>query len=274
MRQGESRGQRRYRRAVRRAFARVTFYREQCAAAGRLLTEPVPTPAAELPQPPHTLCPIARPWSAQREPSLWTPTLRPLARALRMAGCRRGLPVLEVREALLDHARLPRLQLLRAGPAYRVLLSPSAVVASAARRRELNRDALAVVEAAGGGWVVGDPDELAGAPEAAGELLRPVPRLPVGAAARAAAAEMAGGPAVLYEPMLGYLGARVPACGSLHLDHRRVHARVREGTLTLSLPGSRRPTLLDIVPPGADAVRLGRCGRHGTPVLSAAAPGG
>ncbi|HEX6873293.1 MAG TPA: hypothetical protein VF163_19530, partial [Micromonosporaceae bacterium] len=72
---GTTRGHRRYRRAVRRAFATVPYYREQCARAGRLLDEPEPTPTATLADPAHTLCPFARPWSAADEPSLWTPGL-------------------------------------------------------------------------------------------------------------------------------------------------------------------------------------------------------
>jgi hypothetical protein len=252
---------------VRRAFDRVMFYREQCAVAGRLLAEPEPTPLAALPQPPHTLCPFARPWSAEREPSLWTPTLGPLARALRMAGCRGNIPVLEVREALLDHTRLSR---FGARPAYRVLLSATAIVASDAHREELNRRALAVAEAAGGGLVIGGPEELAALPYPdlmRPDLIRPVHRLPVAAVADPALPDV---PALLYEPMLGYLGARVPRCEAFHLDRARVYARERDGTITISLPRSRRPTLLDIVPPGASTVRVRQCPRHGTPVLVAA----
>lgn len=264
------RDERRYRRATRRAFAQVTFYREQCAAAGRMLAEPEPTPVAAIPQPPHTLCPFARPWSADREPSLWTPSLVPLARALRMAGCRATLPVLEVREALLDGTRLPRLRRPGRRPDYRVLLSATAVVTSPAHRAALNREALAVVQPAGAGWLVGGPAELAALPElGAGrgsELLRPVHRVPVAAAATDPAG---GGPTLLYEPMLGYLGALVPECRRVHLDTARVYARDRDGAVTLSLTRSRRPTLLDIVPPGAERVTVGRCDRHRTPILTA-----
>jgi hypothetical protein len=242
--------ERAYRRAVRRAFATVPFYREQWARAGRVLAEPEPTPAGELPDPPHALCPFRRPWAPQREPSLWTPAPGALARALWLAGCRAGVPVLEVRHALLD----------RAGRGHRVLLGPDAVVASPARRRELNAAALA---GAGPAWVVGHPGELDELDLPGG--LRRVHRLPVAAAAGAAAGVPVV-PVVLHDRALGYLGALVPACGELHLD-RRVFARDRGGVVALSLPHARRPTLLDIVPPGGDAVRLGRCSRHGTPVL-------
>lgn len=260
----ERRARRQYQRAVRRAFAQVTFYREQCAAAGRLLTEPVPTPADALPQPPHTLCPFAQPWSPEREPSLWTPTLRPLARALWLAGCRERLPVLEVRQALLDRDRLPRRHRLRP-TAYRVLLSPTAVVSADAHRAALNQHALAV----GAAWVVGSPDELAAAVPA-GDRFRPVHRLPVAAVTGTAATDV---PVVLYEPMLGYLGARVPQCRQFHLDAPRVYARERDGTVSFSLPRSRRPTMLDIVPAGADRVTVQPCPRHGTPTLAVRRPG-
>lgn len=262
------RAARRYRRAVRWAFARVPFYRDQCAVAGQLLSEPEPTPLASVPQPPHTLCPFSRPWRPDREPSLWTPDLRPLARSLAMAGCRDRRPVLEVRESLLDHTRIRR------GPAaapYRVLLSATAAVASDEHRERLNREALSVVPPGGTAWLVAGPAELATVPGASDPRLRPVRRLPVAAVADG---DLPDGPAVLYEPMLGYLGAVVPDCGRAHLDTPRVYARRRGQAVTFSLPYSRRPLLLDLVPPGADRVALERCPRHGTTVLAAAAPPG
>lgn len=257
-----------YRRAVRRAFATVTFYREQCAAAGRLLDRPDPTPIGALPEPPHTLCPFAHPWWPDREPSLWTSELRPLARVLRLAGCRRRLSVLEVRDSLLDHARLPRRYPWRRGSPYRVLLAPSAIVASSQQRNELNQAALADT---GGGWVVGEPDQLADLPVAAGTGLHPVHRLPVAAVATVPPASH---PTVLYEPALGYLGALVPECRQFHLDNPRVYAHQRDGVITFSLPGFRRPTLLDILPSGTERLAVRRCGRHGTPVLVASDPAG
>lgn len=259
------RARRRYRRAVRWAFARVTFYREQWAAAGEVLAAPVPTRLETLPQPPHTLVPFSRPWLPDREPSLWTPSLRPLARALRAAGCRDRAPVLEVRESLADHDRLPGV-VLRRGTPYRALLSVAAVVASAEHRAALNREALSVLDATGTGWVVAGPDELAALPEVGDSRLRLVRRLPVAAAGDTGAADLTG-PAVLYEPMLGYLGARVPDCGQLHLDTPRVYPRERDGLLTLSLPADRRPVLLDLVPAGAERVAVAACPHHGTSVL-------
>src|SRR5690606_22302194 len=202
------RARRRYRRRVRWAFARVTFYREQWAAAGQVLDEPVPTPLSAIPEPPHTLCPFSRPWLPEREPSLWTPSPEPLARALRAAGCRGPAPVLEVREALLDHTRLARRW------PYRVLLSARAVVASPEHRATLNREALTVLDRAGTGWLVAGDSDLADLPEAADSRLRRVRRLTVAEVAEAA---QTGDPVVLHEPGLGYLGARVPDCGELHL---------------------------------------------------------
>lgn len=257
-------GERRYRRAVRRAFARVAFYRDQWAAAGRVIGEPVPTPVAALPAPAWSLYPFAWPWSADLEPP--PATLRPLAQALWLAGCRDRRPVLEVREALLDRRWLPR-RGARRRATYRGLLSATAVVASPQRRVELNQAALAAAATAGAGWVVGGPAELAALPELSGGWLRPVHRLPVAAAGAGEPPDPAV-PALLYEPALGYLGARVVECGQFHLC-RGVYARVRAGALTLSLVRSRRPTLLDIVPPGATGLAVGRCQRHGRPVLTA-----
>jgi hypothetical protein len=238
----------RYRRAVRRAFGTVLFYREQWAVSGAV--EPVPTPVAELPDPPHSLCAFARPWSPDREPSLWTGELWPLARALRMAGCGRWSPVLELRPALLDRTRL------RPWRAYHVVLSPSAVVASPEHLARLNASAWERAAA----WVVGGADELASLPGRPG--LRPVLRLPV----RSAADPAPDAPAVLFEPRLGYLGAVCPRCGRFHLD-RHVYARERSDVVTLSLLGRRRLTLLDVVPPAAGSVRVDRCPRHGTQTL-------
>lgn len=261
------RARRHYRRAVRWAFARVTFYREQLAAAGTVLAEPPPTPVAEIPDPPHTLCPFSRPWSAEREPSLWTPTLHPLARALRAAGCRGRSPVLEIRDSLLDRGRLPRTAGRTIWPAaYRVLLSSTAAVPSPEHRAALNREAMAVVDAGGAGWLVGAPEELAALPEGGDPRLRPVHRLPVAAVADGAHSANGDAPLLLHEPVLGYLGARVPGCGEVHLDDR-VYARERDGVVTFSLPRSRRPVLLEMVPPGADRVSVGACPRHGTPSL-------
>jgi hypothetical protein len=228
----------------------VLFYREQWALTGT--SHPAPTPVSALPDPPHTLCPFAHGWSPDREPPLWTGEPWPLRRALRMAGCGRCVPVLEFRPSLLDRRRLGP------GRPYGVLLSPAAVVTSPQHRAALN------ASAGGRGWVVGGPDELASLPP--GIRLRPVLRLP-GAAAAVPAPDAS---VVLFEPRLGYLGAVRPQCRRFHLD-AYVHAHERSGTVTLSLLGRRRLTLLDIVPPGADSLRLDRCPRHGTPILVGAA---
>ena len=254
---------RRYLRATRRAFATVTFYREQITEFNTPLPEPRPTPAAALPDPPHTLVPFARPWSAQHEPSLWTPRPQPLAAVLRLAGCRDQLPVLEVRQALWDRTRIGNGWRRRR---YAVLLSPTARVASPQRREELNQDALAVV-GNGPGWLVGTAEELAALPKQ--PQLRPVLRLPIQAVVDRPDDLNAASPppAVLHEPRLGYVGARKPECGQWHLDWRRVYARERDGQLTLSRLDQRRPTLLGLLVPGADHVRVDHCPRHRTPVL-------
>jgi hypothetical protein len=261
----EARQARRYRRAVRRGFSTVTFYREQCAAAGVILGEPRPTQAADLPDPPHTLCPFARPWRGAFEPPLWLHGPAALARALRLAGCGGSTPVLEVRDALLDRTHLPGGAPLLRRRRYAVLLAPHSLVASPARRVELNAETLALAATAETTWVVGSPDELGSMPELREPGLRPVYRMPVSAAPTMPVE----GPVLLYEPPLGYLGALVPACQGFHLDWRRVHARERDGTVTFSLLHERRPTLLDIVPSGADGLLVDDCHRHGSPVLRA-----
>lgn len=237
--------ERRYSRAVRAAFREVTFYRSQCAAAGRMLPEPMPTPTSAVPDPPHELCPFRRPWRPDRELPLGTPDPRQLVAALRIA---RLLPaggtVLDVGRALVDRPRLSRR--VRFG----ILLDGDAL---AADRRRTNAATLAAAEppvllVAPPGWP--DPGT--------------VPRAEIAAVADGSAP---GGPLLVRDPVLGYLGARHPQCGRLHTDPRLVHVADRGGVLAFSLVRRRRPTLLAMVPPGADGLRLTACPRHGTPVF-------
>jgi hypothetical protein len=236
-----------YRRVVRLAFREVTFYRSQCAAAGRLLDEPVPTPTTAVPDPPYELCPFRRPWRPDRDLPLWTPDPRQLVGALRIA---RLLPasgtVVEVRRALVDLPRLTR------RVRYAVLLGDDAV---AADRRATNAATLAAVSAPV--LLVGP----AGWPEPV-----TVPRADLASVADGSAP---AGPLLLHDPTLGYLGARHPDCGGLHVDTGLVHVAARAGRLAFSLLRRRRPTLLAMVPPGAGDLRLAACGRHRTPVLEA-----
>ncbi|HEX6869995.1 MAG TPA: hypothetical protein VF163_02765, partial [Micromonosporaceae bacterium] len=168
-----------------------------------------------------------------------------------------------MRPALLDHRTISG-RFGRRRP-YRVLLGPAAVVSSPARRDELNTAALANLPGRGA-WLVGHPDELGTELQRlpAGTL-HAVHRLPIGEIARATEAV----PTVVHDEVLGYLGARDPRCGWVHVDHRRVHARERGGVVAFSLPASRRPVLLDLVPDRADTVRLAACPRHDTPILRA-----
>jgi hypothetical protein len=257
-----------YRRAVRRAFRDVTFYRSQCAAAGRPLDEPVPTPTSAVPDPPYELCPWRRPWRPDADGPLWTPDPRQLVGALRIAGrLPSGGTVVEVRPSLVNRRRLTR------RVRYAVLLGADALVATEDHRRDLNTAALTAAV---------PPVLVVGAPavrgvDAAGGAAGGVPvvdvaggvagRVPVVDVAGVAADAVPDGPVLLHDPVLGYLGARDPRCGALHLDPRLVHAAVRDGALALSLLRRRRPTLLAMVPPGADGVRPTACARHGTPVL-------
>jgi hypothetical protein len=204
------------------------------------------------------LCPFGRAWSADREPSLWTGDPAALAAVLRLAGC--AGPVLEVGPALLDRARLPA-RGLRPGQRFGVLLAATATVASAEHRAALNRSTAAAVRR-GRVLAVASADELAALPELADLPLSIVERRGLDTATAPSP-----GPVVVHDRRVGYLAARVPSCGAVHVDQPRVHARQRGPVVTFSLPGRRRPTLLDIVPPGAGAVRLGTCDLHATAVL-------
>jgi hypothetical protein len=234
---------RRYRQAVRRAFGEVAFYRSQWAAAGRPLDEPVPTPTTAVPDPPYELCPFRRPWRPDRDVPLWTPDPRQLVGALRLAGLLpAGGTVLEVRRALVDLPRLTR------RVRYGVLLSADAV---AADRHATNAATLAAAE----------PPVLLVGPA---DWPDPV-TVPRASPSDIADGSAPAGPLLLHDPTLGYLGARRPGCGRLHIDTRHVH--VAAPRLAFSLLRRRRPTLLAMVPPGANGLRVQACPRHRTPVL-------
>jgi hypothetical protein len=77
--------------------------------------------------------------------------------------------------------------------------------------------------------------------------------------------EVDSGPyGLVHDPLLGYLGT-LRQCGRWHLDWRRVYARETDAGLAVTVLGTRSPCLVDIL---AGAGRLGRCPRHGTPVVS------
>ncbi|WP_436499907.1 hypothetical protein [Actinokineospora sp. HUAS TT18] len=85
-----------------------------------------------------------------------------------------------------------------------------------------------------------------------------------------AADQLDGGPfGVLHDATLGYLGA-LAGCGRWHLDERSVHVRPTQSGLAFTLLRQHSPRLVDILVPGSDRVDVGRCPRHGTPVLVAA----
>ncbi|HVQ93820.1 MAG TPA: hypothetical protein VMU51_22470 [Mycobacteriales bacterium] len=290
------------RRAERRAVATVPYYRERWAfgpdpgCSGRPC-RPAPVPAGELADQLERLCPLARPWRPDREPSLWIGRPGPLRTALALAGLLApglpkparppsgaiapgspapgppgpgvpgpGVPVLEVRRALVDWCRLGPV-----GPPYAVLLAEDAEVASAARHAALTVPAAALAVRAGRALLVGPPEQL---PAAASRLRQALDdsRLPLLAVHRCTAAAAAAGPApdrpaLLHDPYLGYFGAAVPSCGEYHLDWTRFHARAAPGGVALTALHRRRPTLVAVQPaePGFTAVT--RCARHRSPVL-------
>jgi hypothetical protein len=70
---------------------------------------------------------------------------------------------------------------------------------------------------------------------------------------------------LLHDRTLGYLGG-LRDCGRWHLDWQRVYARETDAGLAFTLLRQHSPRLVDILVPGAASV--GRCPRHGTPVVT------
>lgn len=253
------------RRAVRTAFLRVPFYREQAVVAGRVPPEPEPVAVADLAGELYRLCPLGRQWEPGREPPLWGSRRAGLRRALAMAGVLdRRAAVLEVRPALVEARRLRP-----AGPAYAPVLAPGADTGGADRWAELDRRPAGLAASAGRVVLVGPP----------GEAEAVLARLGLGEAGdgvevvhRLAPADVPAGPGrapvVVTDPLLGDVGARRPGCGLVHLDWRRWHARAGDDGLVLTALARRRPTIVGVVVP-APGVAVTRCPRHGTPVLAA-----
>ncbi|MEU0568046.1 hypothetical protein ABZ297_22045 [Nonomuraea sp. NPDC005983] len=249
------RWERAYRRVVATAFLRVPFYRDQWVAAGRALDEPEPTPSAALAGQLHRLCPFARPFDASQEPSLWIGDGRDLLDALTLVGAPRRTPVLEVRRAVLDRRALGTPW---AGPRYGVLLAPDAKVVDERCRRALNAVALGLATDAGRAIVVGERPAL-------DAILPELDGVRVSAVERVTAAQAGD---VAYDPHLGYLGGRVPACGRTHLLWRRFHARPAGRALAVTALRRARPVLVDVVPDGSGTLTTALCPEHGTPTVS------
>jgi hypothetical protein len=256
-----------YRRRVARAFAEVPYYREQWAAAGRVLAEPVPTDAGDLETELYRLCALRRPWQPAGEPSLWIGRPGALREALLLAGVADvRLPVLEVRRELVDWSRLGSGPW---APPYAALLEPQADTGAPARRPALLLPAAALAAGAGEALVVGSPAEVTALAAELDRLLaglqvllRPVTRVAPADAGRAVA-----GPLVVHDRYLGYLGARVPGCGAVHLAWWRYHVRGAGPGLTVTALRQSRPTLAGVRPERAGRARVGRCPVHGTPTL-------
>ncbi|MFN2468232.1 MAG: hypothetical protein ABR521_08925 [Gaiellaceae bacterium] len=275
---GERRWDRRRQAAVERAFAEVPYYREQWASAGRALSEPVPVRAADLSEELFRLCPLRSPWDPRREPTLWIGDLTALADALTLAGARpRRLPVLEVRLAVVDSTRLGRV-----GAPYGVLLAPDADVAGDARRLALQLGSLKLALDHGRAVVVGAPTELPAVMRSAEAALGGVdvrwslvPRLTLAEAAGAdGGCEQRSGADggreerfVVHDPYLGYVAARSPDCGEVHLLWNRIHARPSQDGLLFTRIRDRRPTLVNVIPVHGGFSTVSRCRAHGTPVL-------
>ncbi|WP_335934367.1 hypothetical protein [Streptomyces sp. PTD5-9] len=232
-----------YSRTVRRALGTVPHYRERYAATGAL----PPLTRAEAHERRHLLMPLGEAPPARRAPG------RPAAErtaelyeALRLAGHRtRGLDVYEVARALRDPVRAH-------GSTWRVLLAADAPVDPYAEPGARPGSA-----PEGPALVIGDP----GTPGRPDQVR----------VARIGLADAAGsappGGSLWYEPWLGCLGAVPPSCGELHLNTRRVHARLLGGATVLTLLRRRRPTLVHARPEGAERFRPGRCPEHGAPIV-------
>lgn len=256
-----------YARVVRRALHTVPHYRERFAATGTL----PPLSRDDVGSRLHLLMPLGAALLPRRDPGrLAAERVAELREALGLAGHRiDGRPVYEVTQALRDPVRAH-------GTHWRVLLGPGAETDP-----YVSRETSAVVSRetslplpGGPALVVGDAGELAavlgsGAP---GGLVA-VERMNLTAAATAAAApsdaasDRPPGGSLWYEPWLGYLGAVPVDCGDLHLNTRRVHARLLDGGTVLTLLKRRRPTLVHVRPEGGELFRPERCPRHGSPIL-------
>jgi len=86
--------------------------------------------------------------------------------------------------------------------------------------------------------------------------------------ARRELSELDSGPnGLLHDRTLGYLGG-LRDCGRWHLDWRRVYARETDAGLAFTLLRQQSPRLVDILVDGGANVSIGRCPRHGTPVVT------
>jgi hypothetical protein len=175
--------------------------------------------------------------------------------------------VLEVRASAVDWTRFGR-----TGAPYGFLLARDADVAGEGTRTALQLGAMKLAVEHGRAVVVGARDEVPEILRAVEAALEPVSvrwsivhRMTLAEAAAAGDA----GPAIVHDPFLGYVGARSPECGELHVLWERIHVKASsDGVLYTRLRG-RRPTLVNVLPvdPGFSAVE--RCPLHGTPVLAA-----
>jgi hypothetical protein len=257
----------RHRLACARAFREVPFYREQWASAGRELPEPLPVTAGELQQELFRLCPLRSQWDPRREPTLWTGESGALADALTLADPdQRRMPVLEVREAAVDWTQIGN----HRAP-YAFLLRPDADVGGDGRRLALQLAALKLAVDHGRVIVVGSSAELA---ELLPELDRALAPVVVGwspvhrvTLMQAASTSDAGVPAVLHDPFLGYIAARVRDCGEFHLLWDRVHAKLSPSGLLFTRLRGRRPMLVNVIPVESGFSEVRCCPSHRTPVL-------
>ncbi|GAA2711226.1 hypothetical protein [Actinoplanes palleronii] len=237
---------------VRLAHDEVPFYRERLARAGATSDVPVPLPTADLDRLYHQLFPLGSPWLGQADPPAWVPDPAELPSALRLTERHRtNATVFELRAALLGGGR----------GRYRVLLNRDAVIDPfAPDPREAQAVAFAATRLA---TLVGTPGDLAAFRSAAGPTDATI--LPVRQCADIVA--VTGEPGLLHDPYLGHLGAWAASCGHAHLDWRRFHATAVPAGVLVTKLRQRRPTLVHVLPAGADGLTVTSCPAHRTPVL-------
>jgi hypothetical protein len=248
----------RYVSSRRAAIAEVPWYRENWL--GRDRQTDVPTVGAEvLEEQTFRFFPLSRPFRSgeHQQPPF---DGRGLVSALAWTGVTLWRQtVFECRRAWLDPVTLSAWRQL----SYAVLLDPPVGADPGGRQAALRQSGIDRLAQARGALVVGTDAQrrhvqhLVDGPAS-------VRRIDLGTDAHLLPD---GGPVVVYDGLLGYLGGIHPACGRVHLSWRRYWARNSEAGVALTGLSSCRPRLVDVVPRWGAGWRARLCPTHGSPVL-------
>ena len=240
-----------YRRRLDHALSTVPLYRER-SAPWQPPAEPLTAEDLELNE--YRICPFSRPWNPRREPSLWTGRPEGLSEVLRTTRALRAVrTVLEFREALVDW---PRLGLV----GYGTLLSDRARVRSDRWRLYHN---LGVLDGARGPVaIVGGSVDL----ESLRSGMSAGPTAPITWLACRALGDGPGTElALVRDRHLGYVAARDPRCGAVHVNWRSYYVRPIDGGLVWTDLRRSRPTLVDVY--AGPGWKLATCPEHRVPAL-------